>query len=410
MQRILGSVLETVLHRYLTRYFENLDVSALRLSPFAGDVVLTNLVLRSEALRAAGLPLSFQRGFVRELRIRVPWLKLQSEAIEVLIDTVEVVASASASSDDEAGTAAVPSATDRNPQPSGAAPAALSSETPPSRAASGGGGGGGGDSWMQTLVSRALLNVVFRVRNAVVKCVEGRVVASLSLRSLEIHSADADWRRAFVELDGPSRARRTTPRFDPAPPVSVSYAVSSSSCARLPSRPVPSGLRPLAAPYPTPSHSVTRTPPLTLRPPPTPGLPFTQRPHERERPPSLPVSAGAYRKLIQLADLTLCVDGMEPSRGRVEHFERPLLRTPLLTMRALVHMQPSALPAAAATMAFDVLCHGIDASLSVSQLGLLGELGKVCCPSPWPSPRPSPWPSPRPSPRPSPDPTFSPGL
>ena len=52
MQRLLGSVLETVLHRYLTRYFENLDVSALRLSPFAGDVVLTNLVLRREA-RAA---------------------------------------------------------------------------------------------------------------------------------------------------------------------------------------------------------------------------------------------------------------------------------------------------------------------------------------------------------------------
>ena len=106
MERFLGSVLEAALHRTLSKYFENLDITALRLSPFAGDVVLTNLTLRVEALRAAGLPLSFQRGFVRELRIRVPWLKLQSEAIEVLVDTVEVVASFTA---DEQEPAAAPS-------------------------------------------------------------------------------------------------------------------------------------------------------------------------------------------------------------------------------------------------------------------------------------------------------------
>ena len=87
------------LHRTLSRYFENLDVSALRLSPFAGDVVLTNLLLRMDTLRALGLPFSFERGFVRELRIRVPWLKLQSAPIEVLVDMVEVVASSSTTED-----------------------------------------------------------------------------------------------------------------------------------------------------------------------------------------------------------------------------------------------------------------------------------------------------------------------
>ena len=93
MERLLGSVLQRSLHRTLSKYFENLDVSALRLSPFAGDVVLTNLEMRIEALRAMGLPLTIQRGFVRELRVRIPWLKLQSEPIEVLVDMVEVVAS-----------------------------------------------------------------------------------------------------------------------------------------------------------------------------------------------------------------------------------------------------------------------------------------------------------------------------
>ena len=73
MERFLGAVLERSLHRTLSRYFSNLDVAALRFSPFAGDVVLADLTLRIEALHTLGLPLSFKRGFVRELRIRVPW-------------------------------------------------------------------------------------------------------------------------------------------------------------------------------------------------------------------------------------------------------------------------------------------------------------------------------------------------
>ena len=96
MERFVSGLLERYLHRTLAKYFENLDITRLRLSPFAGDVVLTNLTLRVEALRAAGLPLYIQRGFVRELRIRVPWLKLQSEAIEVLVDMVEVIATSAA--------------------------------------------------------------------------------------------------------------------------------------------------------------------------------------------------------------------------------------------------------------------------------------------------------------------------
>ena len=40
MERFLGAVLERSLHRTLSRYFSNLDVAALRSSPFAGDVVL----------------------------------------------------------------------------------------------------------------------------------------------------------------------------------------------------------------------------------------------------------------------------------------------------------------------------------------------------------------------------------
>ena len=46
-----------------------------------------------KAWGAAGLPIEFQRGYVREIRIHIPWLKLASEPIELTIDTVELVAS-----------------------------------------------------------------------------------------------------------------------------------------------------------------------------------------------------------------------------------------------------------------------------------------------------------------------------
>ena len=74
-------------------------------------------------------------------------------------------------------------------------------ELPPTaRLASDAGRFTNGDSWVQILVQRALLNAVLKVRNAVVKLVDGRVVASLSLRSLEIVSTDGVWQPAFVQL------------------------------------------------------------------------------------------------------------------------------------------------------------------------------------------------------------------
>ena len=58
--------------------------------------MLRNLELKLDVVRrefAANLPIKFERGFVRELRIRIPWLKLHSEPIEITVDIVELVAS-----------------------------------------------------------------------------------------------------------------------------------------------------------------------------------------------------------------------------------------------------------------------------------------------------------------------------
>jgi hypothetical protein len=231
MQRLLASWLEAALHPVLDRYFEDLSREQLRLSIFAGDVVLNGLVLRPEAIRAASLPVHVQRGSVRELRIRVPWLHLQTEPIEIIIDTIEIVVALQ----HDLSHGAPP------PMRPHTATASTADSPAPAHA------GGGGDSWVQSLVQRALLNAALRVRNAVVKLVDGRAVASLSLRSFTLDSADGRWDRCFVELEGASRT---------------------------------------------------------------------------------------LRKVLELSDLTLCLDALGAGSSRVKRFERPLLRAPLLALRA----------------------------------------------------------------------------
>ena len=70
---VLESLIEPLILNSAKKYIANLDISALRLSIFGGDVVLQNLELKLEVLRqefAAGLPIHFRRGFVREAERR----------------------------------------------------------------------------------------------------------------------------------------------------------------------------------------------------------------------------------------------------------------------------------------------------------------------------------------------------
>ena len=179
-----------ILH-HASKYIENLDISALKLSVFGGDVVLRNLELKLDVLRrefASGLPIEFKRGFVRELRIRIPWLKLHSEPIEVSFDIVELVASLLGPAD-EADSARVET-------PATAAPLTESSDPGLAAATS------KNDGWMHSLVAKALCNAVLRVRNVVIKFVHANAVATLSFREIELLSAGAQWQRAFVEPEG----------------------------------------------------------------------------------------------------------------------------------------------------------------------------------------------------------------
>ena len=68
---MLEPVLLYYLNHYLGRYVEGLDRDSLRVSVWAGDVVLKDLKLRPEALQGLNLPITVRGGVLGTLRLKV---------------------------------------------------------------------------------------------------------------------------------------------------------------------------------------------------------------------------------------------------------------------------------------------------------------------------------------------------
>ena len=60
------------LNQYLGQYVKGLDLQALRISVFKGDLELRNLQLKPEALNKLKLPITVKAGLLGSLRLKVP--------------------------------------------------------------------------------------------------------------------------------------------------------------------------------------------------------------------------------------------------------------------------------------------------------------------------------------------------
>lgn len=59
------------LNKYLGKYVDGVDPKSLRISVWAGNVVLTNLRIRPEALEELNLPITVKAGLLGTLRLKV---------------------------------------------------------------------------------------------------------------------------------------------------------------------------------------------------------------------------------------------------------------------------------------------------------------------------------------------------
>ncbi|XP_057872719.2 uncharacterized protein LOC131078906 isoform X2 [Cryptomeria japonica] len=77
-----------LLQKYLGNYVKDLSKEDLKISVWRGDVELTNMELRPEALNALKLPVKVKAGFLGSVRLKVPWSRLGQEPVLVYLDRI----------------------------------------------------------------------------------------------------------------------------------------------------------------------------------------------------------------------------------------------------------------------------------------------------------------------------------
>ncbi|CAM4767409.1 unnamed protein product [Rotaria magnacalcarata] len=182
----LESYITPWLLSYIDQYVK-LRREDFQLSLWGGDVVFYNLELRLANIQklVPTLPIIFQSGIIHELRIHVPWIRINSEPIVVTINQIELVivlnkevsstndSSVSVEDDVDSDHILIQQQQPTTPEQS---------------------------NYIQTVLARILNNVHIVVNNLIIKFVEENIVISLSSRTAECYAVNQNWLKSFIEL------------------------------------------------------------------------------------------------------------------------------------------------------------------------------------------------------------------
>lgn len=89
---MLEGLVSNLLNRFLGMYVQNFDPKQLNVGIWSGDVKLTNLELRREALDQLHLPLNVVEGHLGSLTLSIPWSNLRGKPLKVNIEDVYLLA------------------------------------------------------------------------------------------------------------------------------------------------------------------------------------------------------------------------------------------------------------------------------------------------------------------------------
>lgn len=197
----LKKLIASTIQAQLSKYIEDIRLEELGL--LGGNIVLENLELRKDVIQELmGIPLGFDlsRGFIKELRISIPWTRLTTKPIEIKFHTIEIIVSPTHNAPTRKR-----STSNSSPKKSKNSPhkvkKAESGETEEDQE----GEDKSPPSWIQSLITRVLANVSVSIEDIVFKFDDGSVVASAFLRSFSCHSADPSlgWEQRWLEPKGP---------------------------------------------------------------------------------------------------------------------------------------------------------------------------------------------------------------
>ena len=150
LSMVLEKTITQIILTFLKSYVKDVEVA--ESSFWSGDVSFNNLELRLDVLQeSTNLPIYFTRGFVRTLKIHIPWTNLAQEPTVVSVDTVEVIFTTNkAHAPDTSG--------NRTPVSPSAAEATEAEPTEPQE-----------EGWVETTIQKMITNLALTITNVSIK-------------------------------------------------------------------------------------------------------------------------------------------------------------------------------------------------------------------------------------------------
>ena len=96
---MLEDVVASVLGQYSDKYLQDFDANALKISWTKGDVTLNNLTLKPSAFRDLHPKIRVVSGHIRQLKIKISYLRLKSEPVLIKVDGLLVLLGTSEGAD-----------------------------------------------------------------------------------------------------------------------------------------------------------------------------------------------------------------------------------------------------------------------------------------------------------------------
>ncbi|KAL1131713.1 hypothetical protein AAG570_011326 [Ranatra chinensis] len=84
-------VVATILNRYLGKYIQDLDTENLNVGIFGGDVQLSDLKIKPDALYELDLPVEVKVGTIGRINIRIPWGGFSTQSVVLDIEEVYII-------------------------------------------------------------------------------------------------------------------------------------------------------------------------------------------------------------------------------------------------------------------------------------------------------------------------------
>ncbi|XP_028899829.2 intermembrane lipid transfer protein VPS13B isoform X2 [Zeugodacus cucurbitae] len=183
----IESYVTPVIMEYVAKYVKNIRSEDMQLSLWEGEATLQNLDLRLDVLEEElQLPCEFLSGHVHELTIRVPWTKITSEPIRIIINTIEFVLKLRRDKPEDVSSA---SSSPQRKTGDNAKKRRRSEEQQPTQQTPGSG-----------IVNKIINNISLECQNIILKYVEDDIVVSMNVQLLQFGAADERWKMTMTDV------------------------------------------------------------------------------------------------------------------------------------------------------------------------------------------------------------------